>query len=551
MRSVVLLFAGMLTVPAIAQNIGINASGAAPDASAVLDLDVAAHPAADKKGLLIPRMALTATNVAAPVVAPATSLLVYNTATAGAPPNNVTPGFYYWNGTTWVRFGMSGDDWRVTGNAGTNPAVNFIGTTDNQDLVVRTNNTERMRVMGATGRVGVNTTAPTTFLDVSSPGLLQDAVYGHSPNVGGVLGREVNFSFGVPLQTINGAGVYANNPTAGYTSIYAQSTGAATVAANVNFSDVWMAQYNYTQNGSAVYNPAGTYSQLNVTNAALTGNHRSIWAYSGRGTTAGNPGFTEGSTAFAVAQNQDCDGVVGISATNSTIENAGGYFESDTYAGGLLNYAWVGARLAGVGYKITGAGAVAEIIPTPDHGRITLVCPESPEYWYQDYGTVALVNGFAHVELDPILQDIIVVDAANPMRVYCTPVDMPYFNGVTVMNKTATGFDIRELNGGTHSGAIDYQVIVKPKTNFGMGRFAQAPPPHGVKPWQQPEQALAANRPDPAKVFNWPSEFEVYPYDPDKTTPIGSRVRIGPNAGKWKLAEGVYSDHIPAKLPGK
>ncbi|MCC6576411.1 MAG: hypothetical protein IT228_03630, partial [Flavobacteriales bacterium] len=64
MRSVVLLFAGMLTVPAIAQNIGINASGAAPDASAVLDLDVAAHPAADKKGLLIPRMALTATNVA-------------------------------------------------------------------------------------------------------------------------------------------------------------------------------------------------------------------------------------------------------------------------------------------------------------------------------------------------------------------------------------------------------------------------------------------------------------------------------------------------------
>ncbi len=26
------------------------------------------------------------------------SLLVYNTATAGTSPNNVTPGFYYWNG---------------------------------------------------------------------------------------------------------------------------------------------------------------------------------------------------------------------------------------------------------------------------------------------------------------------------------------------------------------------------------------------------------------------------------------------------------------------
>lgn len=34
--------------------------------------------------------------------------------------------------------------------------------------------------------------------------------------------------------------------------------------------------------------------------------------------------------------------------------------------------------------KITGTGAVAEIIPTANHGRVSLMCPESPEYWYQD-----------------------------------------------------------------------------------------------------------------------------------------------------------------------
>jgi hypothetical protein len=41
--------------------------------------------------------------------------------------------------------------WALTGNSGTNPAVNFLGTTDAQPLVIRTNNTERMRVT-ETGR---------------------------------------------------------------------------------------------------------------------------------------------------------------------------------------------------------------------------------------------------------------------------------------------------------------------------------------------------------------------------------------------------------------
>ena len=81
-----------------AQNVGINGTGAAPDASAMLDV------VATDKGLLVPRVALTATNAAGPVTSPTTSLLVYNTATAGTAPNNVTPGYYYWNGSAWVRF---------------------------------------------------------------------------------------------------------------------------------------------------------------------------------------------------------------------------------------------------------------------------------------------------------------------------------------------------------------------------------------------------------------------------------------------------------------
>jgi hypothetical protein len=89
------------TTVASAQNIGINNSGATPDASALLDVD--ASPGNDK-GLLIPRVALVAKNNTAPITAPATSLLVYNTATSGAFPNNVIPGYYYWSGTAWIAF---------------------------------------------------------------------------------------------------------------------------------------------------------------------------------------------------------------------------------------------------------------------------------------------------------------------------------------------------------------------------------------------------------------------------------------------------------------
>ncbi len=55
------------------------------------------------KGILIPRVALTGLNSASPITSPTTSLLVYNTATAGTSPSNVTPGYYYWNGSAWVR----------------------------------------------------------------------------------------------------------------------------------------------------------------------------------------------------------------------------------------------------------------------------------------------------------------------------------------------------------------------------------------------------------------------------------------------------------------
>lgn len=92
-------------------------------------------------GLLIPRISLTATNVAT-VITPTVSELVYNTATSGVGINQVTPGYYYWDGSLWIRLatGNATASWALTGNAGTTAATNFLGTTDDVDLVLRRNN---------------------------------------------------------------------------------------------------------------------------------------------------------------------------------------------------------------------------------------------------------------------------------------------------------------------------------------------------------------------------------------------------------------------------
>lgn len=110
-------------------------------------------------GILIPRVdAFSETNP----TATQQGMLVYLTTTDGTD----TPGFYYWNNpTAWLPLGRT-NEWSLTGNAGTSPATNFLGTTDAQSFVVRTNNNERMRVL-ANGNVGIGITAPSALFETN------------------------------------------------------------------------------------------------------------------------------------------------------------------------------------------------------------------------------------------------------------------------------------------------------------------------------------------------------------------------------------------------
>jgi hypothetical protein len=65
--------------------------------------DAALNIEANDQGILVPRVGLTGTDDVSTIAGASTSLLIYNTATVG----DVSPGYYYWDGTNWIRFATS------------------------------------------------------------------------------------------------------------------------------------------------------------------------------------------------------------------------------------------------------------------------------------------------------------------------------------------------------------------------------------------------------------------------------------------------------------
>ncbi|SRX75387.1 autotransporter outer membrane beta-barrel domain-containing protein [Aequorivita antarctica] len=116
-----------------------------PDANALLDVDASTTVG----GLLLPRVSLSATNNFAPLTAHVEGMTVYNIATAGTPPDNVTPGYYYNDGGQWIRIAAAfvpSSDWTLTGNTGTTAGTNFLGTIDNVALRFKTFNVDRFEI---------------------------------------------------------------------------------------------------------------------------------------------------------------------------------------------------------------------------------------------------------------------------------------------------------------------------------------------------------------------------------------------------------------------
>lgn len=271
--SLALLF--FLRKEAISQNIGINGTGAFAHPSALLDVDAATTPSL---GILIPRISLQAINLASPVTSPATSLLVYNTVSASTGTNAVSPGYYYWDGTKWVRFaynasGSSSLDWNTLGNAGTVDGTNFIGTTDNVPFNIRVNNQKAGRLDQTLG----NTFYGVTAGNANTTGNVNEAI-GQAALLSNTTGS-VNTSVGFATLHDNVSG--SENQAFGYEALFYnvsgnQNTAVGTYALHFNTAsrNVALGHQSMYNNTSGTNNTSSGYQSLfsNTTGGRNTAN---------------------------------------------------------------------------------------------------------------------------------------------------------------------------------------------------------------------------------------------------------------------------------------
>ena len=186
-----------------------------PNASAKLDVF------SDNKGFLPPRVALTSTSVFSPITGlsdassllTAAGLLVYNTATV----SNVTPGFYYWNGTSWIRLIVPTDNAsNVTGtvavaNGGTGTTTGSITGTGALTFTAGGTNQNINLTPSGTGnvvtnsKVGIGNNSPGATLEIgSSNGSVPGSLILNPTTTGtGVEGAEINLKPGPNPNTPN------------------------------------------------------------------------------------------------------------------------------------------------------------------------------------------------------------------------------------------------------------------------------------------------------------------------------------------------------------
>ncbi len=140
------------------------------------------HSSQGNKGVLIPRLT-TSQRTSMATNAADDGLVVYDTDTKS---------FWVWNTTGWVELGdkqnlsLSGTTINITNGTGVDiaPAITstawsltgnsistgqFLGTTNNEDLIFKTNNTERVYIKN-NGYVGINTSNPSSIFQVNMSG---------------------------------------------------------------------------------------------------------------------------------------------------------------------------------------------------------------------------------------------------------------------------------------------------------------------------------------------------------------------------------------------
>jgi hypothetical protein len=143
--------------------------------SSLLELENEAADGNNQKGLQLPKVALTATNVWAPMAGPAANgMTVYNTNADVTGPTANGAGAYIWYSSRWNPF----TDWSLVGNNITSTQV--LGTNNAQNLNIRAGGSNRISINAETGQTlygGANMAVPRVYIARPAPGGITPGLY--------------------------------------------------------------------------------------------------------------------------------------------------------------------------------------------------------------------------------------------------------------------------------------------------------------------------------------------------------------------------------------
>jgi trimeric autotransporter adhesin len=258
-----------------AQSVSINTDGARPSDGAILDVS------SKDKGILIPRIPLEGNDDEYTVPNMIQSLLIYNTKFVEG-SNAVYPGYYYWNGSRWVRLITNENSlfggWLLGGNAYTSPSTHFLGTTDNNSLVFKVNNQKAgyIGVQANDGNVFWGFQSGNNNTGYSNVGIGVKALYRNTDISNLVaIGDSALFSdsSGSENTAIGSKSLYSNisgvsNTAIGYQALYSNTWGNFNSANGFQALFKNISGYDNTANGaSSLYN--NTTGDFNTANGYL------------------------------------------------------------------------------------------------------------------------------------------------------------------------------------------------------------------------------------------------------------------------------------------
>ena len=168
-----------------------------------------------------------------------------------------------------------------------------------------------------------------------------------------------------------------------------------------------------------------------------------------------------GETGIELVSPTDDDGTIfsDRSRTSSDLffysnDNIQVYVDQDSNeTGAFIVLASPGSCSIADGGDLNCSGTKSASVSVQDEQRL-LYAIESPEVWFEDFGTETLKDGQAVVAIDPLFAATINLDEYH---IFLTP--LGDCQGLYVANKTPTSFEVRELGGGNADVGFDYRII--------------------------------------------------------------------------------------------